>query len=182
MGGFFWVKNYLYASTLTFAPTPTCKLQTSDIIFRKENNHLSELFSQMDNSFYSHIGVILEENNQTNVLHVELSNDNKDVKKESLTSFLRYATHYEIKRYNAPLDSSIFYKNGSFILQRQPVFDLAFDANTSDKLYCTELVEVLYRQSFGIDLSTHNSRYGHINYISIASIFNNAHLISLEKY
>mgnify|MGYP000966125749 FL=1 len=59
-------------------------LRSGDLIFRKEANFISDIFSKIDNSVYSHIGILLIENGKTFVYHIESDEQKNDMKKDEI--------------------------------------------------------------------------------------------------
>lgn len=143
-------------------------IKPGDIVFRLGNDITSYMLSQLnfrDKSF-SHCGFAVVENGKTYIIHSiggEFNPDQK-IKKEPAKKWFSPENNLSlgIARWNMnndekqKLTSEIeqYYKEGK-------KFDLNFDINTDDRLYCAEMI---YKAAI---LSTHNS-----SYLPITSIFN----------
>ena len=66
-------------------------LRSGDLIFRKELNFISVIFAKIDDSEYSHIGIIFIENDKIFVYHIESDENKNDVKKDEINNFLNSA-------------------------------------------------------------------------------------------
>ena len=137
----------LISSHLIASKYKNLNLQSGDLIFRKEDGILSNLFSKIDNSDYSHIGIILIKNQKIFVYHMERTDSTKDLKKVLLKKFLLNMEKVKFLR----IKKHISYNKLESILSNyekdNPSFDMEFDLNNGEKnLYCTEFVnEVFYK-------------------------------------
>lgn len=134
-------------------------LKSGDIIFRRGLSLTSKFVLMSDpNSFYSHVGMIVESNGNYQVVHVVPAEDHQSeekVKKESLKDFLHgdKASNYAVYRLREDFDKYAqgaakkilsFYKNNV-------TFDNKFDVFDSEEMYCTELVYRAFKD-VGIDI------------------------------
>lgn len=134
-------------------------LQDGDIIFRKGRSLISRIVLLTDtNSPYSHTGVIRIKDDSVFVIHSVPAEDYSEsdlVKMEPIDVFCRIdrCSEISVSRLKSGLIENI-YGISEFAFEKfiqNTEFDDAFDLNTDDKLYCTELVWKTYL-SAGIDL------------------------------
>lgn len=152
------------------------RLQTGDIIFRKEDSFLSNRFEQMDGRGFSHIGIIYVKDEEVYVVHIERNNEEGDLKIDSIIFFLKYAVNYKIKRFSMYHNTQIIEKNLIYIIKENPKFDFKFDFSTDKKLYCTELIYKLYQKTYQVNLTKERATFGYYNYISVGSILESSYL------
>lgn len=152
------------------------KLKTGDIIFRKEDSFLSDRFEKLDGRGYSHTGVIYIIDKKIYVLHIERDDSKKDLKIVPIKQYLKYATRYKIERLIRRYSAESINKNIQKIIKINPKFDFKFDLNSDDKMYCTELVFKLYKNSFGIELTKERHKFGFYQYISVGSLLDSKYL------
>lgn len=150
-------------------------LKTGDIIFRKENSFLSDRFEKLDGKGYSHIGLIYIKKDNIYVVHIERTNDPKDLKIEPIAHFLNKANKYIIKRVKGT-EYKDFTTKLNWYIRQNINFDMHFDNKTDNELYCTEFVYKFYYKNMHIKLSKYNSNFGFYSYISIGSIINSPYL------
>ncbi len=122
-------------------------IQSGDIIFRNGNDEVSEAARRMNrkDSSWSHCGIILIENDSIMVYHALGGTYNPDMKllREPLAVFCNPKENYGFGVYRYELDTAQFstirqtvhqhYRNGLR-------FDLFFNFETDDVMYCSEFV------------------------------------------
>lgn len=148
-----------------------------DIIFRQGIDLLSNIVLSTDNSSpYSHVGIIKISDNSPFVIHAitgEPIGSQGQVKIEPLASFLAsdkasYAALYRLDEDHKI--SSIAAANVAYTYAIKEIpFDLDFNLNTPNELYCTELVWRSYKEA-GIDIVDNNFDslnvpFGHGSYL-----------------
>lgn len=170
---------------------PTQALKQGDIAFRKGEGIVSEIVLHSDaDGLYSHIGIIVIHNDSIKVVHsVPGEGDFDGVKIEPIEVF--YAPNRAVKGeiMRMPLTDS----QRSLISERalekasqRVIFDHDYDIEDTTKLYCTELVELLFAQC-DVDLS--QNRMTEVNvpgfsgkYIMPSDIYKNTNLTTIFKY
>lgn len=157
------------------------KLKSGDIIFRKESSLLSDLFSQVDNSTYSHIGIVFKKENQTLIYHMESNEEEKDLKINSLDEFLILASNIAVYRHNEKIDFSNLvnilknYENSNIS------FDYSFDLKNDD-LYCTEFINEIYLKLTNKNIYNYLYEVQGKKVISIKGIRTNSKLKKIAQY
>lgn len=142
------------------------RLHEGDLLFRRGNEAVSEVVVGLDpGSEYSHVGVVVFEGNEPMVVHAAPTEDRNEkavVKVESVTRFLAIdrssdmAVYRLKKAHFIPTDAIIqtAAREALRLAKANTPFDSAYDLDTTDQLYCTELVWHVYRKA-GIDLAPH---------------------------
>lgn len=162
-------------STLNKFSTNINNVKTGDIIFRKENNFISDIFSKIDQSDFSHVGIVYIENNKIFVYHMEYKNTYNDIQKDSIDVFLKLAENAMIYRLKSNKKYD-FKNNINKVVDQNPKFDFDFNLK-NHKLYCTEFVNDIYYNTIGQDIYTYLYNYKNLyKVISIKSILNNTNL------
>lgn len=175
---FFLVTN---AYCGTFLNEKTEELKSGDIIFRKENTFLSDRFVKLDGRGYSHVGILYKKEQNIYVVHIERSKEDRDFKITKLKKYLEFASSYVVKRLY-DIDVKKFDRYVKNLQKENPKFDLEFDLDTNDKLYCTELVYKFFKDNYDIVLTDELHSFGFVKYISVGSILQSKYLqIILEK-
>ncbi len=155
---------------------PIEQLQPGDIVFRRGEGITSSIVVHNDSDGkYSHVGIVVECDSSLKIVHSvpnENSSQAKDdiIQLDDINTFFspKSARRGEIMR--MPLDSTQKAKLSNYALEKvkqKILFDHDYDISDTTRLYCTELVELLYKR-IGIDLSE-----GRITYINIPGMRNN---------
>lgn len=170
---------------------PTEILMQGDIVFRKGEGMVSEIVLHSDaDGLYSHIGVIVNHNDSVKVVHsVPGEGDFDGVKIEPIEVFFapNRAVKGEIKR--LPMTDAQRSLVGERAIEKacqRVIFDHDYDIEDTTKLYCTELVELLFAQC---NVSLSESRITEVNvpglsgkYIMPSDIYKNINLTTIFKY
>lgn len=127
--------------------------KTGDIIFQVSKSSQSKAIQLATNSKYSHIGLILNRENKLYVLEAV-----QPVKLTPLNIWIKRGEqkHYVVKRLKSSIDGfnkneeSKLIKEGKKHLNKN--YDLAFEWS-EEKMYCSELVWKIYKESLDIELS-----------------------------
>lgn len=124
-------------------------LQTGDLVFRNGKGFVSNMMRNTSRRcrIYSHVGVVVLENGSPMVYHMTDELHGKSVfnglKKEPFETFCSNRTNKSIGVYRYPLSNqfkSELRMELAALNDLNPRFDDAFDLNSDDRLYCTELV------------------------------------------
>ncbi len=133
------------------------EFRNGDIIYRHGNGFFSDYFRKSSNreKLYSHGGIIaIDNNSEVYVIHAEASELTGvgGVRKESLNIFLKDISTWAVYRLDTTqtVRDSIVYVATQYLNKETP-FDLDFDNNSDDKVYCTELI------ALSINKSTHRN-------------------------
>lgn len=153
-----FLKSYQYKRELNIFINNT-RFRTGDLLFRRGSSFESLMVLMADRrGDFSHIGIVLVENDTTWVVHMEPGKDTSGselIRKESVFSFLapEKSTQYSLFRLKNK-ETVDFQKVEEYInqaLAKGYEFDNKYDADDEDKLYCSELVSSAYQHG-GLDL------------------------------
>lgn len=154
-------------------------LKSGDLIFRKEANFISDIFSKIDNSEYSHIGILSIEDGKTFVYHMESDEQKDDMKKDEINHFLSTAKKYSIFRYKQNINKILLNNILKDMKNQNIKFDFSFNLETTDKLYCTEFVNYIFYKLVNQNIYTYLYDYNSNPIITIKSIMQNKELIKI---
>ncbi len=174
---------------------PIEKIQQGDIVFRRGESMASEvvLFNDVDGK-YSHVGIIVECDSGMMVVHA-VPGENKKLPDYDLIVMERIdkffspeaAVKGEIMRMD--LDStqrSLLSKLAIEKVEQKVPFDHNYDLSDTTKLYCTELLQLIY-EKIGVNLA--QGRITSINvpgmtndYIMPSDIYHNDKLKTIFIY
>lgn len=166
---FYLLKKYLFFSQETDIPLPSdIEFFNGDIILRKEQNHISDIFSNINQSLYSHIGVLLVKEDGAHVIHIEMDDAEDDLKIVELKYFVRFASKYAIYRPKKPVHEKAFLNYIENLQKNKPIFDREFNGKTDDnKIYCTELAYDIYNTTTQHAIDMEKMRYLHYEFIPL---------------
>lgn len=174
---------------------PVDMLQQGDLAFRRGEGFTSDIVAYNDrDGRYSHIGIIVDSDSGLMVVHSVPGNHPRQpgsdiIRIEHIDQFFapNMASCGEIVRLE--LDSTQRAMIGKMAIEKviaKIPFDHNYDLSDTTKLYCTELVKLLY-QNAGIDLT--QGRHTHINapgmsndYIMPSDIYQNNKLETIFIY
>lgn len=151
---------YKGPDTIVVPEFPYSEMLPGDLAFRTGTGLYSKMLNaaSTDTVYYSHIGLVAQLDSQWVIIHAvpqELDgpSDFERVKMESVKQFFdpSYALHGELVHTGLVAGRDMIDAAVGFV--RDSIrFDGAFNLTDSSKLYCTELLWLLYRRE-GIDLS-----------------------------
>ena len=129
----------------------TTELRNGDLLFRNGIGYESRVVTGLSNGKFSHIGIAYHNGRQWNVIHAVPGENEKDepeyLKCEPISGFYYYsrAKLGGLARVSCT-DSiaNIVAERAHDIVNRKVVFDNNYDINDTTKLYCTELVRLVY--------------------------------------
>jgi hypothetical protein len=159
-------------------PEAIKNIETGDLVLRLGSDITSEMFRQMNNTdkSFSHCGIASIENDTVFIYHAiggEFNPDQK-IKRESIFSFghptdnkslaIFRATKTAAERMQIAADASALY------LRAIP-FDMQFDYQSEDRLYCAEFVSKCIGRSLQDSSWLRFSRAGKLRYVAIDNLF-----------
>lgn len=141
-------------------PLPQELFREGDIVFRKGTGITSRIVLTADREgTYSHTGILKKKDGLWYVIHAvpgepDFKDDPDRVKMETVETFFkkRKAIHGSIMRVSK--DSTAAYRaavNAEHLYDVHVLFDHDYDLADTTKMYCTELIDFVYRKE-GIDL------------------------------
>lgn len=161
--------NTLYADTL----------KTGDIILRQENTYLSKLFAAIENSSYAHAGVILKRNGKSYIVHVEMAEGEDGLRVQEWKEFLKNAERWKVLRLKNPMEKDQFDRILNKYIKLKPSFNLDFTEGKKGSLYCTEFIQVIYKEATGITLAKTRSSFKGKVFIGTNDIYSSPLLIEI---
>src|SRR5574344_30928 len=153
------------------------ELKSGDIIFRKEQNILSDMFSNIDKSPYSHLGIVFRKDNELKIYHMEADEKNDDLKIQSILDFTKNAKKIAVYRTKNSFEEEDLKKILDEYEKSKIKFDYSFLLD-NDTLYCTEFINEVYFKLFNENLYTYLFDFYGINGITINIILK---ITSLEE-
>ena len=141
-------------------PIPSSQIQEGELLFRRGRSLASRFVLSMDShSDYSHVGILIFQRGEPFVVHAEPAGDRGGAGAtvaEPLAKFLapEQATAWALYRVRPGLETvaSAAARRAEAYAQAATPFDPAFNLDSSDKVYCTELVWRCYLEA-GLDLT-----------------------------
>ncbi len=151
------------------------ELKSGDIIFRKEQNILSDMFSNIDKTPYSHLGIVFRKDNELKIYHMGADEKNDDLKIQSILDFTKNAKKIAVYRTKNSFEEEDLKKILDEYEKSKIKFDYSFLLD-NDTLYCTEFINEVYFKLFNENLYTYLFDFYGINGITINSILKNTNL------
>ncbi|OSZ82126.1 hypothetical protein CAP35_02330 [Chitinophagaceae bacterium IBVUCB1] len=156
-------------------------LQHGDVVVRTGNDMTSEMFRQANQTdkTYSHCGIVMIEEGKPYVYHCIGGEDNPNevLRRDSLSFWASPRNNYGfgIVRYRfTPTQLDSFCAIAKHYYQQKKKFDLDFDLQSDDKLYCAELLYIAINRSMGKPVIQTTQAMGH-DYAAIDNITHNAY-------
>ena len=123
------------------------QISSGDLIVREGNDFTSQSLRQLNrkNKTYSHIGILSKENDSIIVYHIMGGEWNPDaiILRESLSKFVSPTINNQFAIYSLKVsddDKKQIVKNAVKLKEDDVRFDMKFDLQTKDKMYCAEYV------------------------------------------
>lgn len=132
-----------------------------DIVFRRGTGFTSQIVLAADSEgSYSHAGILKKENGMWYVIHAvpgepDFEGDADRVKMEPVGQFFDAGKAARGAVMHVLTDSAVACRaagNAFRLFRRHVLFDHDYDLNDTTEMYCTELIDYVYRKE-GIDLS-----------------------------
>jgi hypothetical protein len=127
-------------------------LKPGDVVFRHGSDAISDMFcnmNQTDKSF-SHLGIVLQHNDSLLVYHSIGGEDNPDekIRVETFKNFVTPKYNSALGYMRLPLTSTEIIALDSIVKlwhAQQRTFDMKFNLESDEKLYCAEFVYKAFR-------------------------------------
>ena len=150
------VKNETTVASSAEPQILTGGLRSGDIIFRHGPSIESGVVMTMDQSNFSHAGIVLRQRDETFVIHVVTGEGGPNITKiEPIRDYLRSDRATTAIAYRAVPENPALVAHAveaaRKYAERQVPFDSDFDLSSDRALYCTELVWRAYQEA-GLDL------------------------------
>ena len=168
------------------------KLQSGDLIFRKGRSLESHIVLTSDNKCkFSHVGIIYFENTIPFVIHA-VPGENKHgkdyIRKETVSDYLAPDKASKYSVYRSDLGQAINEHAAMiayYFYEKKYLFDNKYDLVTSDKLYCTELIQKAFQQASNQALNINTTRvnilFGAMELIMPGNIIENPHFQNINN-
>lgn len=150
-------------------------LKTGDIIVKKEQNPQSLFLSQIDDSNYSDIGVILEINGKFYVANFDLSEDDEFLKITPFKSYVYFASNLALFRYEKDIDKDKLFSYLQKIKDKKTAYDYTWSLN-SNEFYGAKFINSLFFELFEENLYSKTFDFYGLDIISIRNILENINL------
>lgn len=151
------------------------ELKNGDLIFRLEKNIISDMFSKVDNSPYSHIGIVFDKDGQKKIYHMEADEKSDDLKIQNIQDFVKNAKKIGVYRFKNSFEDENLKKILDEYEKNKIKFDYAFLLG-NETLYCTEFINEIYFKLFNEDLYAYLFNFQGLDVITINSIIKNPNL------
>lgn len=152
--------------------------KTGDIITRTGNDFTSQSLRSLNrrSKLFSHCGLIRIENKVPVVYHILGGEWNPDQKilRQSIAAFCKPTENKGVGLFRLTADTSMKAKflERLLVYQRQQVsFDMAFDLQTDNRLYCAELIAKSIEHADGSTFQFNRSRIGEKVFIGVDDLF-----------
>ena len=129
----------------------TTELRNGDLLFRNGIGYESRVVTGLSNGKFSHIGIAYHNGRQWNVIHAVPGENEKDepeyLKCEPISGFYYYSRAKLGGSARVSCTDSIaniVAERAHDIVNRKVLFDNNYDIDDTTKLYCTELVRLVY--------------------------------------
>ena len=165
------------------------KLKTGDVVTRLGNDIISEMISQLnrnDRSF-SHCGLVVVEDGYPMVYHSIGGEDNPDerLRRDSVQIFWSGKTNFAIGAFRYRLDERTISRLTDSVhacFERRPLFDMQFNLEDDDKMYCAEFIAKMFNRATDSADYISTSTLAGKAYYPIESVFNNLHTYEIGRY
>lgn len=136
-------------NTLNIAAVDSCVrlLQTGDLLVRRGDDMTSYMLSQLNtkDKTYSHCGIVVVEEGYPYVYHSIGGEDNPDqvIRRDSTHDWCSPANNLSFAAYRYHISDSVknrFVRYVRGFYREKRMFDMNFDLQTNDRLYCSEMI------------------------------------------
>jgi uncharacterized protein YycO len=166
------------------------KINSGDIILRKGYGLVSATISETYNTNLdvSHCAFIIKKNNEFSVIQSvsQSLSDFDGVQSQDLKTFVKDSRKGSviIVRYKPhPLDDvSKITKRANYYLEKKVPFDHDFDPNDSTKIYCSELLWRVFKDSYNIDIFKSEDGKIEYNYKTFDAFVDSSHFKTIINH
>lgn len=136
----------------------TCDLRNGDLVFRNGHGYESRVVTDLSSGSYSHVGITYHDGNRWCVIHAvpgEAEKGEKEyLKCEPIGEFYRSdrakaGAYARVECSDSVAETATLH--ALRLVEQKTLFDNDYDLNDTTRLYCTELVRLVY-SGCGIDL------------------------------
>lgn len=157
-------------------------LHSGDLLLRTGNDEISNMFRQMNqgDKTYSHSGIVIIRNGYPFVYHSigGADNPNEKLRCDSVSRFIAEAHNlgFGIVRFNfTETERRRFCQLADSYFHAMPLFDMDFNINTDDKLYCSEFVYKAVLKATADSTYLPVTRRNGTVFIGVDNLFRNKH-------
>lgn len=119
------------------------EIKSGDLVFRKENSIISQMFSKIDESAYSHLAIALNTEDEVKLYHLEATENEDDLKIQSVADFVKDAEKIAVYRFKDEIDELKLKEILDEFTKNKPKFDFDFSLE-NENLYCTEFINEVF--------------------------------------
>jgi hypothetical protein len=163
---------------LTAIDSAAALLQPGDLVLRTGNDFTSESLRSLNrrDQTYSHCGIANIENGQVVVYHALGGDFNPDqkIRRDPLAYFADPETNRGIGIYHFNLDEKdtrCVLKTAGMLYQMGIPFDMGFDLQSNDRMYCAEFVYKTFRLGTKEKLKFNTSHIGDFRFVGVDDLF-----------
>ncbi len=153
-------------------------IQGGDLVLRTGNDFTSESLRSLNqrDQTYSHCGIASVENGSIVVYHAIGGDFNPDekIRRDPLEVFADPVTNRGIGLYHFQLEDSVIKKvvRSTLLLYKMGIpFDMSFDLEKSDRMYCAEFVYKTFVLATGNGIRFNISQIGGFRFIGVDDLF-----------
>lgn len=163
-------------------------IQSGDLITRTGNDFTSECLRRLNqhDKTYSHCGIASIENDSVFIYHAlggEFNPDQK-IRRDAFSLFGEPYSNRGIGLFRFKLPAAVITKVMAAVKQNYVasiMFDMKFDLQTDDRMYCTEFVYKSFLSGAKHDVSFNISHLKNFAYISVDDLFMNVACKELKR-
>lgn len=163
-------------------------IETGDLITRTGNDFTSESLRSLNrrNKKYSHCGIAIIENDSIFVYHALGGDFNPDQKllREPLTTFADPSSNVGIGLFRFNMNNDLKNRLSDIVHNKYKIglpFDMKFDLDTDDKMYCAEFVAKSYTSATNNNLVFNKSNIDHFTFYGVDDIFLNHNCFEIKE-
>ncbi|MEE8443983.1 MAG: YiiX/YebB-like N1pC/P60 family cysteine hydrolase [Alphaproteobacteria bacterium] len=179
------VARAVEAPALVLDPARLAVLQSGDLVFRRSRTLWGDIaveFSSRDQRF-SHVGIVYRDASGLYVIHAignPVTRAGK-VRRVSLGRFLENSRDVGFYRLRlAPAKRRAVAEAALDHARRGTPFDADFSLDSSDSVYCTELIWRVVRQAAGVEIVDHKEIAFGAAYVALDDIYLGPHVAALD--
>ena len=161
-----------------------------DLVVRRGDDMTSAMLASLNkhDKRYSHCGLVVREKEGLYVIHSigGEDNPNQKVKKERIEKWVSVQNNLSFAVYRFQLLEDELYaliNECDKYYQEGRMFDIAFDLQTDDKLYCSEMIYKAFQKMVSDSIMSVEEGYGRV-FVGVDNLYKNSHtqLVCDVKY